>query len=701
MPGTVRSIHGGVNLALSMHPSMSLTPSPQASPPVGERVPAGPVMGIGDGSCPRSSRKRNSPLHRHRKALCLLALGLAGWLASAQEPDATHRSPLELATGFLAKVAGVVEPLPGTPPSTFTATVRIVRAQGLVDGAAGETADLAFQAPDRFRLAARIERRPLILGRLENQLWIQAPEQKFSLVGAAGLPRFSTAPERKDETQLDPVKLPLPREQLLLLPLLFQLESLPEEQIGGIRCSGLKATPQPMAAVALKLPKGEIRLWIRATDGLPARIGWNDGNGMDLLVELERPALSEPWARERWEVPALPGAAVEKVALSHVTHFIPAALSLLSVHLPSLGPATGERHLVATAGQGRLEDHDGTQVLFLKGSPEDMGRQHGTLMRKAVRNLVDTILYGVGVGSSFEKGRWFFGEIEEAQRRLTPFMDDRYLREMDALAQASGNDREEIRLANFFPELFHCSGFALFGRATVDGRMYHGRVLDYLRGVGLEPNAVVLVHQPDYGFAWVNVGYAGFIGTVTAMNEKKISIGEMGGRGEGQWDGKPMAQLLREVMEKASTLDEAVGILRRGPRTCEYYYVVADGNTRRAAGIAATPTTFEIVEPGTAHPRLPHPIADTVLMSAGDRYETLVERVRARHGRLDADTAWSLMDRPVCMNSNIHSALFAPETLDFWVANADSKSVASHARRTRYNLGVLLRGPAAGASTAP
>ena len=51
--------------------------------------------------------------------------------------------------------------------------------------------------------------------------------------------------------------------------------------------------------------------------------------------------------------------------------------------------------------------------------------------------------------------------------------------------------------------------------ATVGGKMYHGRILDYLKGIGLEQNAVVMVFQPDQGHAWVNVGYAGFIGSVT------------------------------------------------------------------------------------------------------------------------------------------------------------------------------------------
>ncbi len=49
------------------------------------------------------------------------------------------------------------------------------------------------------------------------------------------------------------------------------------------------------------------------------------------------------------------------------------------------------------------------------------------------------------------------------------------------------------------------------------------------------------------------------------------------------------------------------------------------------------------------------------------------------------------MKRPVCMTLNIHSVLFEPDTLDFWVANADSKSVASDTRYTHYNLAELLK----------
>jgi len=626
-------------------------------------------------------RARFHPVHA-----LILALGLVA-LARAGEPAAL--SPQELLGAVVGKLVAVLEPGDRALPQTLSTTVRVVEADGLGRGWAGQTVELAFQAPDRLRVTARVQGRELHAGRSGQELWIYAPATRFGVVGSADVPRFSTRPDSVDRSVLAPVRLPIAREQLLLLPLLLRLESLPSEPVGGVPCRVLRATPYPQTSDALKIPPGELTLWVRESDSLPVRIKVTD-DSRRLLLELDPLTLGEAWPAEAWNLDPGADANIERVARAHLERFLPAALSLLNLEVPTLGPIAGERRVLAVEGAGRIEDHDGTRVLFLQGTPEEMGRQHGVLMRRQVRDLVSKILYGIGVGSSFEKGRWFFGEIEEAQARTAPFVNERYLREMDALATAAALDLEEVRLANFFPELFHCSGFAVFGQATVGGRIYHGRILDYLRGVGLEPNAVVIVQQPDVGYPWVNVSYGGFVGSVTAMNARHISIGEMGGRGEGQWDGTPMAQLVRDVMEKADTLDEAVAIMRRAPRTCEYYYVIADGKNRDAVGIAATPTRFEVVRAGEAHPQLPHAIDDAVVLSAGDRYEKLVQRVQSGFGRIDAEAARRLMDRPVAMNSNIHSVLFAPDTLDFWVANADSRNVASHCRYTPYNLAELL-----------
>ena len=625
-----------------------------------------------------------------RAIVCVTLISLLPPCLSWAQTAETN-SPLRVFAGTLSRLAQLIQPPTNEAPRTFTTTLKIVKAEGLPNELVGHDLALAYQAPDRVRLAANWDGQDYVVGRDGQEVWIHMPAKKFGLIGSPDVALFTSVPELKETTPLSPIKLPIQSEQLLLLPLLTDLTALPDESVNGTPCRVLRATPKPEAVQGFKLPNATLQLWVRQSDLFPLRIAYHQGKTTDVLIELVKPESGEAWPADKWKLKAEAGETIDRVARVHLTRFFSVALAMIGEKIPTLGPATGERRVVATEGKGKLEIVDGTRVLFLKGTPEEMGRQQGVLLKREIHELVDRIVYGVGVGSSFEKGRWFFGEIETAQNRLKPFMDPRYFREMDALADASGLVREEVRLANYFPELFHCSGFAVFGKATVGGHLYHGRILDYLRGLGLEQNAVVMVFQPDQGNAWVNIGYAGFVGSVTAMNAKHLAIGEMGGRGEGHWDGKPMAQLVREVMEKANTLEEAVEIMRKGPRTCEYYYVISDAKSNRAVGIAATPEKFETIWPGQNHPLLPHGIADTVLMSAGDRYEELARRVQANYGKFDAPGALELMKRPVCMTSNIHSALFEPETLDFWVANADSQNPAAHTRFTHYNLGELLQ----------
>ena len=44
---------------------------------------------------------------------------------------------------------------------------------------------------------------------------------------------------------------------------------------------------------------------------------------------------------------------------------------------------------------------------------------------------------------------------------------------------------------------------------------------------------MLTVAEPEGKIPFVNVTYAGFIGSVTGMNAQQVSIGEMGGRGLG------------------------------------------------------------------------------------------------------------------------------------------------------------------------
>jgi predicted choloylglycine hydrolase len=374
--------------------------------------------------------------------------------------------------------------------------------------------------------------------------------------------------------------------------------------------------------------------------------------------------------------------------------FLVAWLLLAVPVLAEPGVPQPTRELVAVEGKGYLERVDGYPVLHLKGTPDEMGYQHGVLLREHVQQNIAFLLDG-RPDEEIKKGSVTMTRSMVAGMLNAAFVDkvpERFMQEMRGLARGAQLPAARVIAANLIPELFHCSGFALLKEATAEGQLMHGRVLDYGVSLRLQDHAVLIVQEPDAGIPFVNVSYAGFIGSVTGMNRRQVSIGEMGGRGEGQWQGIPMSFLVRMVLEQARTLDEAIGVFQNNPRTCEYYYVIADAKANDAVGMKAVPESVELIRAGAVHPLLASPVKNTVLMSAGDRYKNLSRLVDENYGKFTQESAIRLMDAPVAMKHNLHDVLMVPAKGIIWVANADKDgNPAWKQKYYRFDFGALLK----------
>ena len=356
---------------------------------------------------------------------------------------------------------------------------------------------------------------------------------------------------------------------------------------------------------------------------------------------------------------------------------------------PAVIAPEAPRKLLREHGLAYLEQIGDTRVLHLKGSHYEMGVQHGTLMKDEIieaANLVHTA--GTIGAENFDAG------IKDAWQRTSPFIPDKFKEELKGLMDATGLSEEMVQEFTIFPELFHCSGFALWGKATADGALLHGRVLDYMRDLGLDKWALIIIQEPADGNAFVNVAYAGMIGSVTGMNVKKVAIGEMGGKGEGKWDGMPMTLLIRECLESGDTIADVKRIMEETPRTCQYYYVISDakamGSEQMACGVAAETDSITFIGPNESHPLLNRPVEDAVLLSGHGRYDVLVDRVQKMYGKITPEIALDVMARGVSMKSNMHNALFKPATLEMWVANSTVEEPACNLPYTYYDVVKLV-----------
>ena len=357
--------------------------------------------------------------------------------------------------------------------------------------------------------------------------------------------------------------------------------------------------------------------------------------------------------------------------------------------LPAPALKNPPRHPRKTA-HGELRWIGGHRVALLNGTPEQIGAAHGRLLKAEATRCIESVLYTFGTAHAIRTGHWFRHDLQNAYARLAPHIPDRHKRETTALASSLGMSDSTLQVLNVFPEMFHCSGFAVFNSATKDGKLYHGRVLDYMTTIGLQDAATTFIVKPDGYIPFANVGYASFIGSVSGMNTEAISLGEMGGKGEGNWDGVPMATLMRRALEECKTLDEVMQLWSESPRTCEYYYIFADGKNNTAVGAAALPESIEFIHPGQSHERLGEGIPDAVVLSAGSRLETLRGRVTEKHGQIDAEIGKWLMSRPVAMESNLHNVLFIPADGVLYIANASHTHPAAEQPYIELNLSELL-----------
>jgi hypothetical protein len=162
-------------------------------------------------------------------------------------------------------------------------------------------------------------------------------------------------------------------------------------------------------------------------------------------------------------------------------------------------------------GHGVLCNLGKKNILILDGTPQQMGAAQGNLMDDSTKKVVERVLYGVGAADTFRSGKWFIDVMDEVYSKTSPHIPPRFIEECKALAKSAKIPERDVLYANLFPERFHCSGVAVKGKATVGGKVLHARVLDYMRDIGLQNYAAVVVFMPEGKNAWMTLGYSGFI----------------------------------------------------------------------------------------------------------------------------------------------------------------------------------------------
>ncbi|TAK27673.1 MAG: hypothetical protein EPO21_23720 [Chloroflexota bacterium] len=264
----------------------------------------------------------------------------------------------------------------------------------------------------------------------------------------------------------------------------------------------------------------------------------------------------------------------------------------------------------------------GLPVVFLGGGPREIGERHGRLLREeigALREELHTHVFGVRgrlFGAVFRRASLFLARRMQCHLPLSTRV------EMEALALAARVPLDDILLLNCFDDLVNllrifapglggvlCSSFVLLSSRTADGHLLHGRNLDYYFPPGLlsdgghitkvlRRSQVLFAYEPRNGYAFVSIGWPGYIGALTAVNERHLTLSSLtsylpGGAARGE----PTGILYRRIMQEASDLREAEQLLRQARRTIGNNLLVASGEEEDARLFQLAPGKIIVATP--------------------------------------------------------------------------------------------------------
>lgn len=260
------------------------------------------------------------------------------------------------------------------------------------------------------------------------------------------------------------------------------------------------------------------------------------------------------------------------------------------------------------------KNEQGQWELYVDGNPYELGLKSGSLTRELFK-LQEDIFVGKIDSLVPSKGRqkllrkflaWF-------NRKMYRNIDEQYKAEIYGMAQYASKDLDYIAAPYQRVMYFHgahdighalqdlalvgCSSFAASGDRTQDGKMLIARNFDFYVGEDFADNKIIAFIAPDQGHKFMSVTWGGFIGVLSGMNDQGLTVTINAGKSDFPLVAKtPISLVTREILQYASTIDEAVAIAKKREVFVSESIFVGSAKDKRAAIIEVSPHNFGVYE---------------------------------------------------------------------------------------------------------
>ena len=132
--------------------------------------------------------------------------------------------------------------------------------------------------------------------------------------------------------------------------------------------------------------------------------------------------------------------------------------------------------------------------------------------------------------------------------------------------------------------------------------MIIGRNFDFYVGDNFAKNKIVLFEIPSQGYKFMTVTWGGFIGVVSGMNEKGLTVTINAAKSSiPSGSATPVSIVAREILQYAKNINEAIDIAKKRKMFVSESFLVGSAEDHKAVIIEKTPDSLDVYDPHKNH----------------------------------------------------------------------------------------------------
>ena len=260
------------------------------------------------------------------------------------------------------------------------------------------------------------------------------------------------------------------------------------------------------------------------------------------------------------------------------------------------------------------KNKQGLWELYVEGDPFEIGMQTGSLTRELFNKQEHAFLSKINELVPSKTKQYFLRKvIAWYNRKMYLNIPKEYKAEIYGLSRYASMNYDYIA-PNYLRVLyFHgahdighafqdlalvgCTSFAAWGNKTEDGSLIIGRNFDFYAGDDFAKDKIIAFVNPKVGHKFMSVTWGGMIGVVSGMNEHGLTVTINAGKSKVPLVAKtPVSILTREILQYASTIDEAIVIAKKREVFVSESLFIGSAIDKKAVTIEVSPNNFGVYE---------------------------------------------------------------------------------------------------------